>query len=99
MACAAWLFLFAILLIVPPPPGPRRGGGPDGGRDQQADGGAAGPVPEPPAVISLLAGRLDKLGFGATLVDLAARGWFQVRAPGEPVPGETSGRAESAGRV
>jgi hypothetical protein len=33
-------------------------------------------------VISLLGGRLDKTGFGATLADLAARGWFEVRAPG-----------------
>jgi hypothetical protein len=55
MACAAWLFLFVVLLIVPPP-GPQRGDGPGG---------------EPPAIISLLAGRLDKPGFGATLADLA----------------------------
>jgi hypothetical protein len=80
MACAAWLFLFVFLLIVPPP-GPQRGGGPGG---------------EPPAVISLLAGRLDKLGFGATLVDLAARGWFQVHAPGGQVPG-ASGQAGRPG--
>jgi len=47
------------------------------------DGGA--PLsPEPPAVVSLLAGRLAKLGFGATLVDLAARGWFEVRAHAGP---------------
>jgi hypothetical protein len=96
MAGAAWLLLFSVLLIVPPPPGPRRGGGPGGGRDQQA-GGARDSGVEPPAVISLLAGRLDKLGFGATLVDLAARGWFRVHGPAEPGapipggPGEASG--------
>ena len=86
MACAAWLFLFVVLLTIPPPPGPRRGGGPGGGRARQAadgrqrtgpGGGTEGSGDEPPAVISLLAGRLDKLGFGATLVDLAARGWFR----------------------
>jgi hypothetical protein len=90
MAGAAWLLLFSVLLIVPPPPGPRRGGGPGGGRDQPAGGGARDSGVEPPAVISLLAGRLDKLGFGATLVDLAVRGWFQVHAPAEPgapIPG------------
>ena len=32
-------------------------------------------------MVSLLARRLDKSGFGATLVDLAARGWFEVRTP------------------
>jgi hypothetical protein len=35
-------------------------------------------------VVSLLAGRLAKLGFGATLVDLAARGWFELRPPAGP---------------
>ena len=38
----------------------------------------------PPAVVSLLARRLERSGFGATLVDLAARGWFEVRAPAGP---------------
>ena len=42
------------------------------------------PGDEPPAVVSLLAGRLDQFGFGATLVDLAIRGWFQVITPAEP---------------
>jgi hypothetical protein len=31
---------------------------------------------EPPAVVSLLAGRADRDGFPATLLDLAARGWL-----------------------
>ena len=52
---------------------------------------AAGDVP--PAVVSLLARRLDRLGFGATLVDLAAGGWFEVRAPRR-----TAGRKVRRGR-
>jgi hypothetical protein len=39
---------------------------------------------EPPAVISLLAGRLDDTGYPATMLDLAARGWFRLA---EPEPG------------
>ena len=31
---------------------------------------------EPPAVVSLLAGRLARDGYPATLLDLAARGWM-----------------------
>lgn len=31
---------------------------------------------EPPAVVSLLAGRADRDGFPATVLDLAARGWL-----------------------
>jgi hypothetical protein len=77
MACAGWLFLLIVLLIAPPAPGPRRGGGPGAGTDQ----GLAGD--EPPAVVSLLDGKLDRTGFGATLAGLAARGWFQVHGPGE----------------
>ena len=69
MAGAGWLFLFVVLLIVPP----RRG------RTPMPDPGDV-----PPAVVSLLARRLERSGFGATLVDLAARGWFEVRAPAGP---------------
>ena len=73
VATAGWLLLFILLLVVPPSSGSRRGAGLEGG---------TAPVPppggEPPAVISLLTGKLDKLGFKATLVDLAARGWFQM---------------------
>jgi hypothetical protein len=49
--------------------------------------GPAGPAgPESPAVVSLLAGRLQAFGYQATLLDLAARGWFRVEAPpGGPV--------------
>jgi hypothetical protein len=100
VAGAGWLLLFIVLLIAPPSPGPHEGGGPGGGGGDgpgggpgggNGPGGGDGPggggaslSPEPPAVVSLLAGRLAKLGFGATLIDLAARGWFEVRAPAGP---------------
>ncbi|HEX3192342.1 MAG TPA: hypothetical protein VHS30_21435 [Streptosporangiaceae bacterium] len=74
MAGAGWLFLFVVLLIVPA----RRD------RTRTPDPGDV-----PPAVVSLLARRLERSGFGATLVDLAARGWFELRAP--------AGSAGSAG--
>src|SRR5690349_4950235 len=92
MASAGWLFLLVVLLVAPPSPGPRRGGGPgDGTSGGPADGSAGGKVrepggDEPPAVVSLLAGKLDRTGFGATLAGLAAQGWFQVRPP-VPPPG------------
>lgn len=44
--------------------------------------GAPGSHGEPPAVVALLAGRPDRDGFRATLLDLAARGWFRLRQPG-----------------
>jgi hypothetical protein len=57
--------------------------------------------PEPPAVVSLLAGRLDALGYRATLLDLAARGWFwldgQGGGPVMCVLGETPPDAELTG--
>ncbi|HJY71673.1 MAG TPA: hypothetical protein VJ347_07820, partial [Streptosporangiaceae bacterium] len=68
---AGWLLLFLVLLIVPPAAQPRR--------DERAAPGI-----EPPAVVSLLAGRLERDGFGVTLADLAARGWF--RLSGTPGP-------------
>jgi hypothetical protein len=74
MAGAGWLFGFVVLLIVP-------------ARRDRTRTPAPGDVP--PAVVSLLARRLERSGFGATLVDLAARGWFEVRAP--------AGSAGSAG--
>jgi hypothetical protein len=82
MAGAGWLFLFVVLLIVPPSPGPHEGGGQGEGRTGRR-GRTRTPDPGdvPPAVVSLLVRRLDRSGFGATLVDLAARGWFEVRAP------------------
>jgi hypothetical protein len=61
-AAAGWLLLLVVLLALPP-------------RDE---GATVVPPPgdEPPAVVSLLARRLGRDGFGATLADLAARGWF-----------------------
>jgi hypothetical protein len=68
---AGWLLLFFVLLVLPPAAQPRR--------DERALSGV-----EPPAVVSLLAGRLDRDGFAVTLADLAARGWF--RLSGTPGP-------------
>jgi hypothetical protein len=42
---------------------------------------------EPPAVVSLLAGQLKRTGYPATLLDLAARGWFGLSATG---PGQVT---------
>ncbi len=41
-------------------------------------------------MVSLLAGRLGAAGFGATLVDLASRGWFELGAPDGPAPDGTA---------
>jgi hypothetical protein len=73
-----WLFLFLGLLAAPPSSRSRDGGGPGNGSA------------EPPAVVSLLAGRLSKDGYRATLLDLAARGWFRLTPP-DPAAG-SSGR-------
>src|SRR6266702_3509594 len=75
-------------------------------RPRGAEGGGQGEgrarMPEPgdvpPAVVSLLARRLERLGSGATLVDLASRGWFQVRTPaGLPGSAGPMGPAEPGG--
>jgi hypothetical protein len=85
VAGAGWLFLFVALLIIPPSPGPHEGGGQGEGRTAgRGRTGRPDPGDVPPAVVSLLARRLDWSGFGATLVDLAARGWFEVRVPAGP---------------
>jgi hypothetical protein len=68
---AGWLLLFFVLLVLPPASRPRR--------DERAAPGI-----EPPAVVSLLAGRLERDGFGVTLADLAARGWFRLNGPPGP---------------
>jgi hypothetical protein len=80
---AGWLLLFVVLLVLPPASQPRR--------DERAAPGI-----EPPAVVSLLAGRLERDGFGVTLADLAARGWFGLNGTPGPagpvmcvVPAET----------
>ena len=96
IAGAGWLFLFAVLLIVPPSPGPPEGGGQGEGRTARK-GRTRMPHPGevPPAVVSLLARRLERSGFGATLVDLAARGWFEVRAHAGPAgPEDRRGRED-----
>ncbi|HEY7015928.1 MAG TPA: hypothetical protein VH480_24390 [Streptosporangiaceae bacterium] len=63
-ASAAWLAVLAVTALVTRPWRP-----------------ATGPATlalrgEPPAVVSLLAGRLARDGYPATLLDLAARGWM-----------------------
>ncbi len=73
VAAAGWLLLFFVLLVAPP----------------REEGGTPAPAPgaEPPAVISLLARRLERDGFGVTLADLAARGWFRLNGtPGPAAP-------------
>jgi hypothetical protein len=62
----SWLVLFLVLLAVP---------GDDG---EPAVQGLPG---ESPAVVSLLDRKLAARGFGATLADLAVRGWFRLSAP------------------
>jgi hypothetical protein len=73
---AGWLALWAVLAARPSPAA-------------SSPAGEGPPQPagtEPPAVVSLLAGRLESLGYPATLLDLAARGWFRLEAPaGGPV--------------
>jgi hypothetical protein len=86
VAAAGWLGLLIVLLAVPWTGPPEKASAP-GGR-----AGLAGD-PEPPAVVSLLAGRLKKDGYPATLLDLAARGWLRVEhQPGGPlmcvIPGD-----------
>jgi hypothetical protein len=66
VALAGWLCLLAYAAVAARPgwthPGPP----------------SLAPRGEPPAVVSLLAGRLDRDGFAATLLDLAARGWLTL---------------------
>ena len=93
VAAAGWLLLFILLLIVPPSSGSRRGAGLEGGTAPVPPPGGA----EPPAVISLLTGKLDKLGFKATLIDLAARGWFQVNGLAGQAPAGLGGAWGPAG--
>src|SRR5580700_8443023 len=76
---AGWVLLFFVLLVLPPAVQPRR--------DERAAPGI-----EPPAVVSLLAGRLERDGFGVTLADLAARGWFRLSGtPGSTGPSGPAG--------
>lgn len=68
---AGWLLLFVVLLILPPASRSRR-------EERTAPG------IEPPAVVSLLARRLERDGFAVTLADLAARGWFRLSGTAGP---------------
>jgi hypothetical protein len=72
---AGWLAVFVTSLIGPRPGHPGR----------QRAGMEAGS--EPPAVVGLLAGRPDSDGFRATLLDLAARGWFSITSPAAQTTG------------
>jgi len=75
VTAVGWLTVFLALLAAPP-------SRPRGGRGGVRPG--EGVAPEPPAVVSLLAGRLGRDGFGATLLDLAGRGWFRLTPPDPP---------------
>ena len=59
----------------PTPSGPPRAPSPPSSSRSTATDQAS------PAVVSLLAGRLDKDGYAVTLLDLAARGWLLLNAP------------------
>ncbi len=63
IAGAGWLLLFIVLLTVPRSQGREEGEGPGDGTAHRLSPGSGD---EPPGVVSLLAGRLAKLGFGAT---------------------------------
>ena len=67
-ATAAGWLLLFLVLLVLPAAAQPR-------RDERA-----GPGVEPPAVVSLL----DRDGFGVTLADLAARGWFRLSGTAGP---------------
>jgi hypothetical protein len=62
-AAVGWLLVFTALMAWPWT-----------GRTEADGGSLPSPGTEPPAVVSLLVGRLDGLGYPATLLDLAARG-------------------------
>jgi hypothetical protein len=57
------------------------------------------PRDEPPAVVSLLAGRLKQDGYPATLLDLAARGWIGLdeAEPSRVMCRPAAGRADDPG--
>jgi len=79
-AAAGWLSLFGLLMAIPWK-APTRAGAASLPVDGQPPGSA-----EQPAVVSLLAGRLDAFGYPATLLDLAARGWLRLESqPGGPM--------------
>jgi hypothetical protein len=73
VATGAWLALLLLVTVATrawrPPPGPA----------------SLALRAEPPAVVSLLAGRLGRDGYPATLLDLVSRGWIGMR---ETEPGQ-----------
>lgn len=83
LAAAGWLGLLLLALSVPPPVPWRR----------TADAPAGG---EPPAVIGLLARKPDMVLFQATLLDLAARGWYRLGPVDALGAGEGGANAEGA---
>jgi hypothetical protein len=87
VAVAGWLLFLALLV-----------GRRTSHRPAAADAPPAWAATEPPAVVSLLAGRPTALGYPATLLDLAARGWFGLeRRDGGPVmcvPGDNRSTGE-----
>jgi hypothetical protein len=95
VAVAGWIGLFIVLATAPqagrsaapnPPRAPRLprstipSSPPRAPSSPSSSWSTATDQPSP-AVISLLAGRLDKDGYAATLLDLAARGWLRLNAP------------------
>jgi len=76
VTAAGWLLMFLILLAWPAPD--------EDGTDEDGTLVPSRDAETPPAVVSLLAGRLRRDGYGATLADLAARGWFRLAPPGLP---------------
>jgi hypothetical protein len=69
VAFAGWLLAYRLMRVAP--------------RPWDAHPVVAAPDrEETPAVVSLIAGRLGKYGYQATLLDLAARGWFRLGEPG-----------------
>ena len=104
IASAGWLFLLVVLLVAPSSPGPRRGGGPGDGTADGPAGDQGGD--EPPTVISLLAGKLDRTALGAAPAALAvfAPGrtniaWSSYRGGWQQLEIETSTTSWPLGRL
>ena len=96
IAGAGWLFLFVVLLIAPPSPGPHEGGGQGEGRRHARRTRRPSLATCRRPWSACWPGGWTGSGFGATLVDLAARGWFEVRAPAG-LPGSAGPGAGGAG--
>jgi hypothetical protein len=79
IATGSWLALLALVTVATRPRQPHPAAATLNLRD------------EPPAVVSLLAGQLKRTSYPATLLDLAARGWFGLSATG---PGQVTCRVQ-----